>query len=168
MVKPGNASLTKALLAGVVGLGVVAVVIVIAAGDDAVIESRAVTAEPADVAGAPAVADQLCVLHESLASIATPIGDVESEAEFETLTGAQVTFYGSAAGILSGAEASAFLGLAEYYEAIRRFYEARGWGTNLDLAAAAELPRPPNESAAIVRDLLQVRCGVVPPSDAPA
>jgi hypothetical protein len=171
------------LLAGALGLAGIAAVLVLAGGDDGAPESQAETAEPAGAAGAagagaadapeeaptpaPTEPDELCVLHADLVAVTAPIGDVENEDEFQRLTAAQITFYDSAAGVVAGAEAAAFLGLAEYYEALRGFHEARGWGASLDLTAIAQLPRPPNDAAAIVRDLLQARCGVAPPADPP-
>jgi hypothetical protein len=169
----------KFLLVGLLGVGVIVAVVAAATRADRppepptepVAESAepaAETDQPAEPAqAAPAAADELCLLHQRLAAIAAPIGDVETEAEFHALTDAQVTFYGSAAGVVTGQEAAAFTDLSEYYAALRRFYDERGWGTNLDLADAAALPRPPNGSATVVRDLLETRCGVAPPFDTP-
>jgi hypothetical protein len=116
--------------------------------------------------GEPA-SDPLCALHAELAATAGAVGTVESPAELETLTLAELDFYRAAADVAGGTDASAFAAMAEYWDAVRRFHEPRGWNPRVELTEAAQVPVAPGDAAGRTNAALQTRCGVTIVADAP-
>jgi hypothetical protein len=127
------------------------------------------TSEPKPGAAAPAVTepDPLCVAHQAREAAITALGTVDSPADRQAFVLAELTFYSDAAGHEPEPDATAFRMLAQYFDALRVFYETRSW-ENADLTEITEMPRPPaGDSATRTGEVLAQRCGVSGPTDTP-
>jgi hypothetical protein len=130
-------------------------------------KTRPDTAEPVTTAPEVAKPDALCVAHETRTAAVTALGTVDTPADREAAVLAQLTFYSDAAELEPEPDATAFRMLAQYFDALRVFHDARNW-ENTDLADIAELPRPPTgDWATRTSELLAERCGVPIPTDMP-
>jgi hypothetical protein len=169
-------------LSGAVILGGVAALILVAGAngtDDRRDEQAAIdaapvdqdAAEPAQTPGSPtsgaAAPDELCLRHSQFVAVLEPNLPVDSPTELETVTEAFVEFYGGAADLVEEPAASAFRAVFGYYEATRIFHETNGWDVQLDLVAAAALPRPQGDTLDLVHSTLATRCGVEALEDTP-
>ena len=111
--------------------------------------------------------DPLCVAHQTREAAVTALGTVDSPADRQAFVLAELTFYADAAGREPEPDATAFRMLAQYFDALRVFYEARSWA-NADLTEIAEMPRPPTgDSGTRTSEVLAERCGVAAPTDTP-
>jgi hypothetical protein len=125
------------------------------------------TSEPAPATSDVPKPDRLCVAHEARAAAISALGTVDSPADREAVVLAELTFYSDAAGNEPEPDATAFRMLAQYFDALRVFYEPRGWA-NADLTEIAEVPRPPTgDWATRTSEILAERCGVAAPTDTP-
>ena len=164
-----------ALVAGVAVLAVAGGAVAMAAGGGgAGDEASAGKPGPASTAPdktAPEVTepepDPLCVAHEARVAAVTALGAVDSPTDREAFVLAELTYYSDAAGREPEPDATAFRMFAEYFDALRVFYEARNW-ENATLTEIGEMPRPPaGDSGTTTSEVLAERCGVAAPTDTP-
>jgi hypothetical protein len=95
------------------------------------------------------------------------LGTVDTPADLEAHVHAQLAFYQGVAATEPEPRASAFRSLAGYYDALRAFYEPRGW-RQATLEEVTQLPQPPRDgSAEQTAQALAERCGVELPTDQP-
>lgn len=94
-------------------------------------------------------------------------GTVDSPEDREAFVLAELGFYSDAQAHEPEPDATAFQMLAQYFDALRVFYEARSW-ENAGLTDIAELPRPPaGDWGTRTNAVLAERCGVAVPTDVP-
>ncbi len=111
--------------------------------------------------------DPLCVAHQARVASITALGAVDSPTDRQAFVLAELTFYSATAAQEPEPDATAFRMFAQYFEALRVFYEPRGW-ENADLSEIAEVPRPPaGDSGTRTNEVLAERCGVAAPTDTP-
>lgn len=111
--------------------------------------------------------DPLCVAHQAREAAISALGPVDSPADRQASILAELTYYAAAAASEPEPDASAFRALAQYFDALRVFYEARGW-ENAQLTDIAAMPRPPaGDSGTRTAEILAARCGVPVPTDTP-
>jgi len=111
--------------------------------------------------------DRLCVAHQTLEDAISALGTVDSPADREAFVRAELAFYSDAAGREPEPDATAFRMFAQYFDALRVFFETRGW-QNATLNDLAEMPRPPTgDSGPRTNQILADRCGVSAPTDTP-
>lgn len=163
-----------AVAAGVAALVVAGLAVAVLSGggggaDEGAARSKQKTETTAPGTSAPPATepDPLCVAHQMREAAVTALGTVDNPADRQAFVLAELTFYSDAAGQEPEPDATAFRMLAQYFDALRVFYEARGW-ENADLAEIAEVPRPPTgDSGTRTSEVLAERCGVPVPTDTP-
>src|SRR5262245_1663632 len=125
------------------------------------------TTEPGEAAPEVTAPDPLCVAHQMRVAAVTALGTVDSPADREAFVLAELTFYSDAARHEPEPDATAFAMFAQYFDAMRVFYEARGW-ENASLTEITEVPRPPSgDWGTRTTEILAERCGVAAPTDTP-
>jgi hypothetical protein len=165
-----------AVIAGVAALVVAGTAVAVLSGGSgsadhvaATVESKQTspTTRPGTATSEVIEPDPLCVAHETRAAAIGALGAVDNPAERQAFVLAELAFYSDAAGFEPEPDATAFRTLADYFDALRVFFEARGW-QNAGLTDIAAVPRPPSgDSATRTSELLAERCGVAPPTDTP-
>jgi hypothetical protein len=111
--------------------------------------------------------DPLCALHDERIAAVNAAGPAGTPAAVEASIRAQLVFYAAAADVTEGADAAAFLAMAEYFDAWRRFHEPRGWNPQVDLAEAAQIPVATPGAGTRTSEVLEARCGVTVAPDNP-
>jgi hypothetical protein len=125
------------------------------------------TTGPGEAAPEGTEPDPLCVAHQTRVAAVTSLGAVDSPTDRQALVLAELTFYSEAAEHEPEPDATAFRMYAQYFDALRAFYEPRGW-ENAGLNEIAEMPRPPaGDSGTRTNEVLAGRCGVAVPTDTP-
>lgn len=165
-----------AVIAGVAALVVAGTAVGVLSGGSGSADDVAATVEPKQTTTTtrPGTAtseviepDPLCVAHKTLAAAISALGTVDNPAERQAFVLAELTFYSDAARFEPEPDATAFRMLAEYFDALRVFFEARGW-QNAGLTDIAAMPRPPSgDSGTRTSELLAERCRVTAPTDTP-
>ncbi|MGH9118355.1 MAG: hypothetical protein ACRD0A_10930 [Acidimicrobiales bacterium] len=122
-------------------------------------------ADPPPEGAAATEPDELCALHQRMtAAMATVAGNTDP-ASGAVRSQALIDFYAAAAGAVDEPDAAAFRAMFDYWDATRRWSERQD-GTDLELSHLLERPTVPSDASRRTAELLEVRCGVVPPSDA--
>jgi hypothetical protein len=138
--------------------------------NDRVVAERPAPASPgAGRASTPSdpATDPLCALHADLVDAVDAAGPAGTPTALEASIRAQIGFYGAAATVVEDADAAAFVAMAEYFDAWRRFHEPRGWNPQVDLSEAAQIPVAPPGAGTRTAEVLSDRCGVTAAPDNP-
>jgi hypothetical protein len=160
-----------AVLGIVLSAALIALLFWLLGGDEpapTVAEGAAAESRTTSTTGSSAPArDPLCALHDERVAAANAAGPAGTPAAVEASIRAQLAFYTEAAEVTEGADAAAFLAMAEYFDAWRRFHEPRGWNPQVDLAEAAQIPVAPPGAGTRTSQILEARCGVTVAPDNP-